>query len=294
MLDTLKPYFDNYSKIKKAYVACNTFSYKASPHLLIPRFVKHPPKLIDKKSHLLIQAEDRAPLIIPVTLDSPSKFYGACINTIEEYGGVFDISKPYADALTKKGFIARKRPWGHMDFVFETSHLATMLGGKLKKTRNELSKLTRAGVTVRPLTLDDMPKIEALEKLWAEQKVSSNNHKIGNQGYLSEFLRYQEHYPDSFSFNCIGVFFEGAIISMAAGCALSDKVWCCGYRYGNRDYASVLTYAFKEISQAYKDYSFECDGDAGAATTGIFHYKQKFLTEPMFDQQQYKYVVSKK
>ena len=290
MIDYLQPYFSKFSSILKSYQACKVLSYKAAATALVPRFIKHPPKLIDKGSYLLIQSGESAPIVIPVTLSSPKELIKVLIITCEEYGGVFDIPKPYADALATKGYTLYKRPWGNIDFVFETQHLIKLSGGRYKQMRKAFRKFKSDAFTQRLLLSEEYVIVDELCELWAKSKKDQGG-RVGNIGYAAEYTKHLDLYPEEMRALVLGTFYGDSLIGVSIGCMLTSDFWVTGYGYGDKTYRSIITYGLHSLSKHYEDVPFECDGDAGTPSSGIYHHKQKLLSPLVLNKQNYSYVV---
>jgi hypothetical protein len=288
----LSVYLDQYSKIMASFDACRTFSYVLSPHLLVPRFALHSPVLTDHGRYLTVGNAGSAPGLIPVSLASPAEYLDACIEVIHRYGGVYDVSRPYAKALARQGYGAAFRPWGALDFVFSTEHIIALPGGRHKGTRNDCSSLERRGITRRWLGPDDGPAVDALEATWA-QTIADKGQGNGTRGYARTYLQAFPDLPDTLEAKALGLFDQDQLVGVTIANRLTASYWCCGYGYGDMGYRSIVTHGFRHMAQAYRHLAYEADGHGGAVGSGLYVHKSRMITEDVRHLQSEKYVVSR-
>lgn len=267
--------FARYPEILQAYTACRLTIYDASPCYLIPRsmksdnFVWH-----DHGTHITCGAEGSAPIVIPVTLNSPKEYMEAVLDTIHRYGGAYSLPTAYATPLGKMGYKLIKRPWGNLDFVMETDVLANLPGKRHERKRTTLNRLVRDGYTVRRMTSADAGEVGRVEDLWEE----SHKGRTGRHGYASMLASGLDEYPDHFRMKgliCHAP--DGEIVGVSLGGQMTADTWSCSYRYADNNHAGVSLLLFREMARLYQDLPYEADGSGGAPGSSLFEFKRRLV-----------------
>lgn len=267
--------FARYPEILQAYTACRLTIYDASPCYLIPRsmksdsFVWH-----DHGTHITCGAEGSAPIVIPVTLNSPKEYMEAVLDTIHRYGGAYSLPTAYATPLGKMGYKLIKRPWGNLDFVMETDVLANLPGKRHERKRTTLNRLVREGYTVRPMTSADAGEVERVENLWEE----AHRGRTGRHGYASLLARGLDEYPDHFRMKgliCHAP--DGEVVGVSLSGQMTADTWSCSYRYADNNHAGVSLLLFREMARLYSDLPYEADGSGGAPGSSLFEFKRRLV-----------------
>lgn len=269
--------FARYPEILEAYTACKITIYDASPCYLIPRmqksknFVWH-----DHGSYITCGADGSAPIVIPVTLDSPKAYMAAAMDTIHRYGGVYSVPTAYAKPLGKMGYKQIKRPWGNIDFVLETRVLLNLPGKRHERKRTMLNKLLREGYTLRAMTSADASEVARVEDAWE----GSHKGRTGRHGYASILAAGLDDYPDHLRIR--GVVCQdpnGVIVGVALSCQTTSDTWSCSYRYADNSHHGVSLLLFREMARYYTDLPYEADGNGGAAGSSMFEFKRRLVED---------------
>lgn len=269
--------FARYPDILQAYTDCKTIVYDAAPSYLIPRSQKADNfRWDDHGSYLTCGAEGSAPIVIPVTLKSPKEYMTAVIETIHKYGGAYSLPVPYAKALEKMGYKLIKRPWGNIDFIFETNVLANLPGRRHERKRTTLNKLVKQGYTTRPLTSADAPEVARVETLWDE----AHRGKTGRHGYASILTAGLDDYPEALRMRGLACHApDGHIVGVALGGQVTSECWSCSFRYADNTHQGVSLFLFREMARLFADLPYEADGSGGAVGSSLFEFKRRLVED---------------
>lgn len=269
--------FARYHEILEAYTACKVTIYDASPCYLIPRaqksnnFVWH-----DHGSYITCGAEGSAPIVIPVTLDSPKAYMDAVLDTIHRYGGAYSLPTPYAKPLGKMGYKLIKRPWGNLDFLLETKVLANLPGKRHERKRTMLNKLEKQGYSCRAMVAADAPEVARVETLWGDARKG----RTGHHGYASMLAAGLDDYPESLRMRGVVCHApDGSVVGVSLGGQVTADTWSCSYRYADNNHAGVSLLTFREMARAYVDLQYEADGTGGAVGSSMFEFKRRLVED---------------
>lgn len=298
-------YLSKYAQIVESYTACQLISYRASPHNIIPRLLKQSPKFYDHGTHFVVQSENNAPIVIPYVVSNPKKMTMVFRDCIEQYGGVFDVSRPYANALEKMGYRKMARPWGDMDFIFSTNHLVELKGGRYKKLRYDIRRYFKKGtpyivrMVERSEMSDIMGDVKGLIDLWSDNKANQGT-KVGNQGYCEIFLEMADMFPESMQFRCLAVYKRSldskTMVGLHVATKFSNKFWIRGFSYSDWGSPSATGLALNTLAKEFSALGvpYSCDGDGGSKTCGVYHNKQKFISKEVMKMQNFSHILKKK
>lgn len=272
-----KQLFHRYPEILDAYTKCRIRIYDASPCYLIPRSLKSASLVCeDHGGFITAGASGSAPIVIPVTLSSPKEYMGACIDVIHKYGGVYSVPTAFAVPLQKMGYKLIKRPWGNIDFVFDTKVLAELPGKRHERKRTTLNKLMKSGYSVRPLLASDAPVVEALETLWE----TAHAGRTGRFGYATILTSLLDETPAPMRLRgllCTAP--DGSPVGMALGSMMTSDTWSCSFRYADNNHQGVSLLLFREMAKLFADVPFEADGSGGAAGSTLFEFKRRLVED---------------
>lgn len=272
MNKALNIYVDSYEDIVKSMSISRHLSYYASPHYVIPRIVRGVAELHDDLNFIAFGDPGRAKLIFPLGSPEPKDFILLLMEAIRKYGGVYDIPKPYADALRKR-YKVQPRPWGYHDFLIPTERLCTLSGKSLKTTRRWRNRYL-GDYSHRAILPTDMDRLDRLETVWRK----SREGRVGNQGYTRMFLETVANVEDVFYARAIAIVDEeGEFISAAIGNVVNCNTWTCGFSYGRPEFPHSGDVACHLLAREYySDLETELDGPGGAPGSGMYKHKELF------------------
>ncbi len=285
----LEQFQSDYDKILLSHEACRTILYQAAPCYLIPRVTRGQAVLTKEDGYYLLGQKYQAQIVIPVDLKSPSDYLSTLLNVISRYKAATNVPAPYAMALKNQGYRVIKRPWGNIDWVFDTEALADLPGKRHERKRTYINKLIRQGLEIRELTAKDADIAGGLENLWIHRK-SEEGH-AGRQGYAKLVISLLDQAPASMRLRAFGLFDQGRIVGFTVGNMLTPSYWACSFRYADNTYQGASLFLFRETARAYRDVPFECDGDASGVGSPLWEFKRRLASEATDKQSQEMYVV---
>lgn len=267
--------FSKYPEILQSYTACKTVVYDASPCYLIPRVAKSSNFTWDDHgSYITLGAKGSSPIVMPVTLESPKQYMEAIMETVAVYGGAYSIPASYSKPLGKMGYKLIKRPWGNLDFIFETEVLANLSGKRHERKRTGLNKLTKQGYSCRPMTKDDAPLVHQIETLWD----TAHKGKTGRHGYATVLAQGLGDYPPAMRVTGVVCHApDGQAVGVAMSAQITSDTWSCSFRYADNVHAGTSLLMFREMARAYPDLKYEADGSGGAIGSSLFEFKRRLV-----------------
>lgn len=273
---SLDSIFSRYPDILQSYTACKLRVYDANPCYLIPKVLKSKTfELEDHGRYLTIGNAGTTPIVIPVTISTAKEYMQTLLEVIHRYGGAASVPTAYANTLKKMGYIARKRSWGSIDFVFENKVLLELPGSRFSKRRNALKKLVKNGYTLAPVTTSDADTALSIEDRWASAyKGGCGGH--ARKGYASELIRVMDTVAPSIELRGVKMLdSQGQAVGIALGTRVTSDTWTCGYRFADNRLDSASLFLLQGLTKLYPDTVYELDGGGGSPTANLFWTKKQ-------------------
>jgi len=155
----------------------------------------------------------------------------------------------------------------HDEYIMRTESVQTFPGGRNAALRGNVNKARRLCEIEEydPIHLEDYKRIV---RLWYRQNASlkfRTYDKTSIDWLLDNWEALKEHVPDII---CLGVRYEGELISLNMGCKLSNNYWCAYTQRFDRNapvkHANMLGY--NELAARFNSIEFENDGTADTAS----------------------------
>jgi|GEM_PF-3866033 len=153
------------------------------------------------------------------------------------------------------------------EYIMRTVSVQTFPGGRNAALRGNVNKARRLCEIEEydPVHLEDYKRIV---RLWYRQNATlkfRTYDKTSIDWLLENWKALKEHVPDII---CLGVRYEGKLISLNMGCKLSDNYWCAYTQRFDRNapvkHANMLGY--NELASRFNSIEFENDGTADTAS----------------------------
>lgn len=273
--------FSRYPEILQSYTDCRICIYDASPCYLIPRMEKSSNfEWEDHGSYITHGGRGSAPIVTPVTLSSPKQYMEAVLDTIHRYGGAYSLPTSYAKPLGKMGYKLIKRPWGNLDFIFETEVLANLSGKRHERKRTHLNKLVKQGYVCRPMTKEDSMLVYKIETEWESVHTGT---RTGKHGYATALAKGLGDYPPAMRLSGIVCHApDGQPVGVSLSSQVTADTWTCSFRYADNVHAGVSLLMFREMARMYSDLKYEADGSGGGYGSSLFEFKRRLVSNPDF------------
>jgi len=195
-------------------------------------------------------------------------WYSGILQSLEEGRSVRLIPEFIADAL-KPHFKVIKQ---HYEYVVRTERVKTLSGVRNANVRNEVNK-ARKLCTIEDYNSSQVDEYKNVVRLWYRQNASlkfRTYDKTSIDWLLENWANISAHVPDTV---CLGVRYQGTLISLSMGCKLSCNYWHSYTHRFNRD-APVQNgnkLGYNELASRFSSLEFENNGIAD--TTAL--HKQK-------------------
>lgn len=251
---------------------CQASAFAFSPLNVLPKIALGKLALEARAGGIILRSAEGTARVVPT--GDRAAYYRLLLDLLSEKTSLALVPEWAAVALKKHQDVSKQ----HDEYVMTTEDVKAFPGGRNRQMRGNVNKARRL-CTVEDFDQENLQEFKDLVRTWYRQNVElkfRTYDKTSIDWLLENWAELRDVIPDLV---CLGIRYEGQLISLNLGCLLSEGVWTAYTQRFDRDapikHGNMLGY--NELANRFDGADLENDGTADTKT--IREWKDRLVAQ---------------